>query len=202
VLYFYLRKQIICPEEWIANAAIPVIIPYSVLPVTVTWDKSLFEDPKRIYSVITDWTKGSWFDAGHCTFKEYLKDIDSFVIEDPQNSIYSSVEDWEYTEEGNKILYRMFYIAIGDDDGTAINTVSSHSQMEIYPNPVTDICFIKKTSAEEIRLIQIFSITGDKVMEIKGNPSSIDCSNLPKGTYITVIETGNNLKEHYKLIKK
>jgi hypothetical protein len=196
--HFYLKKQIIRGE----SDAVPIIVPYDVLPVTIMWDKSQFEDPKRIYSVITDWTRGSWFDAGYCTFKEYLKDVDSVVILDPLNTIDYGVEDFEYIDEGNKILYRLFFVAIGDNIGMTIPDIISDSQINIFPNPVDDICFIKKASPEEIRQVQVFSVSGSKMMEIKGNVSSIDCSNLPKGTYILTIETSESKKVNYKLIKK
>ena len=35
----------------------------AVYPVTVTWDNSLFNDPCRINSIITDWHPVGWFDA-------------------------------------------------------------------------------------------------------------------------------------------
>jgi hypothetical protein len=78
---FLLKKQIVNTYAgWVENATLGIIVPFDSLPVTVSWNKSLFDNPERNFSLITDWTMGGWFDSGTHTFKANLKEVESVQI--------------------------------------------------------------------------------------------------------------------------
>ena len=70
----------------------------------------------------------------------------------------------------------------------------------IYPNPVTDILHVS-SQLKEINKIEIFSMLGSKMMEVKTNFNSINMSDLPSGIYLLHIysEKGTAVR---KLIKQ
>lgn len=67
----------------------------------------------------------------------------------------------------------------------------------IYPNPTRD--FINIQSHEEINSVEIYSLSGQKLMTSSAN--KIDVSHLNKGVYIIKIELKNGKIESQKFIK-
>ena len=201
---FYLRTQMVNINSSfsIAHGAIPVIFPKEALPVTVSWNKELFDDVERDYSVITD-HPARWNEDFYCTFYHYLKDINSLVI-NPICDDLDPLDDSHRMFEYGKNDFRIFYIAFGNKQNifAGMDELKLSSQVNVYPNPVSDFCVIEKHSDVEIQQVQVFSISGEKIMDIKGKESVVDCRNLPKGINILVIEMTNGEKIYSKLIKK
>ena len=73
----------------------------------------------------------------------------------------------------------------------------SKSDFQIYPNPTSD--FVQIKSREEIKNINVYSITGQKV--IVSENEKIDLKNLPAGNYLLEIITAKG-KITKKIIKK
>ena len=75
-------------------------------------------------------------------------------------------------------------------------------ELSIYPNPTTDVLFIKNSNLEFN--YQLFDVTGkliatsSKMKQI----NQIDMSSLGIGTYMLIILVNNNLTKSFKIIKK
>jgi LEA14-like dessication related protein len=84
---------------------------------------------------------------------------------------------------------------------TGVDQITENS-IVVYPNPATDIVFIRSTAS--VGLVQVFSITGSLVMELKPqNEEVVDVpvNNLLRGTYIIRVKFNNGNYFHSKLIK-
>jgi len=72
---------------------------------------------------------------------------------------------------------------------TAIKNQENNNPIRIYPNPVTDVLYIK---AQEGTFVRLYDQTGrllkDKILE--DDELSIDVSNLPSGLYILAVSNG------------
>ncbi len=104
----FFKKQIVgINKGWRVNGAFGVIVPFDILPITVSWDKSLFQNSERDYSVITDFHPGCWFDCTDesTSFLEQMKEISSVTI--PERTIRPRV----YYDDGTtKHPMYIFYI--------------------------------------------------------------------------------------------
>ncbi len=177
---FFLKKQILNTYTgWIENGALGIIVPYDSLPVTVSWDKSLFANPERDYSLITDWTMGAWFDAGSSTFKSYLKDISSVQIP-------KTVSNYSYNDGVQQHSMYIFYLAFAKIDNIiASNKTSSYkSEINIYPNQSTGFIIINNKSISNITQVDIFTLNGQLVETYNHTVEKVDCSNWSKGIYM------------------
>lgn len=76
--------------------------------------------------------------------------------------------------------------------------VWSPSTISIYPNPTENQLNI--SSKEEIKLVEVFSLSGQKLISTKNKIASV--SSLPKGTYIIKVSTVNGKVNTQKFIKK
>lgn len=74
----------------------------------------------------------------------------------------------------------------------------SQSSIRIYPNPTSDVLNI--SSKEEIETINIFDLTGKKV--ISSAEKSISVAHLPKGNYTLSVKHKNGKISSEKFIKK
>lgn len=106
-------------------------------------------------------------------------DIDNIQTQFPNSTIITNCNDIERLSTNNLIK----------------------DVITIYPNPVLDNLTIK--SPNEIKFIEIYSITGEKVLQkIVNNKSfNVNLSHLKPGNYILKVET-NNSSEIKKIIKK
>ncbi|RXP44325.1 T9SS C-terminal target domain-containing protein [Lutibacter sp. HS1-25] len=82
---------------------------------------------------------------------------------------------------------------LGVDDEILNNSI------KMYPNPVTDILHVS-SQLKEIQKIEIFSMLGSKMMEVKTNFNSINMKDLPSGIYLLHIysEKGTAVRELIK----
>lgn len=67
----------------------------------------------------------------------------------------------------------------------------------IYPNPTSD--FINIESKEEIKSVEIYSLTGQKVLT--GSSDKTNVSHLNKGIYLVKVQLKNGKTETHKLVK-
>lgn len=75
-------------------------------------------------------------------------------------------------------------------------------QSRLYPNPAIDLTTIKAKSM--IRNIEVYSLTGIKMIDIPGNGNDsmdMDVSALPAGHYIVMVNAADGVERH-RLIKK
>ena len=77
-------------------------------------------------------------------------------------------------------------------------------ELSIYPNPTTDVLFVKNENSDIKFNYQLFDIAGKtmasspKMVQV----DQIDMTSLVSGTYLLHIQTNNNLTKSFKIIKK
>lgn len=127
---------------------------------------------------------------------------------------------WEATSDVSNTLYRTKFngsngwveLTNPDFDGVfsiegecetlSINDqVIEVSKLSFYPNPVTDVLYVKHKLAVEG--IDVFNLTGQKVMTTKvKTDGSVNLSSLPKGVYIVNATLADGTNQTFKVIKK
>lgn len=77
------------------------------------------------------------------------------------------------------------------EEGASISTITSLREDEqnskdfiLYPNPTNNILKIKSSYLSKIKLVQIYSLKGNKILELEVNNGIIDVTNLKEGVYI------------------
>ena len=90
-------------------------------------------------------------------------------------------------------------------DGTEGNLSDDNETFLLVPNPTTRVVSVlrktNETTNNEIQLIEVFSVNGQKVLSQESS-NQFDVSRLSKGTYIVKVVTANNGHEYLKLIKQ
>ncbi len=87
--------------------------------------------------------------------------------------------------------------------GTRIDQLTSMNTLSIYPNPTKDRFFVSGVS-DELQQIEIFNLSGQKVMQID-NPISddgVDIHRLRKGVYLVTIHSKSGNESTVKLIRQ
>ena len=82
---------------------------------------------------------------------------------------------------------------------TGINESAEHADLNFYPNPVSHYLSIDALS--EIKLVRIFNLNGQKMLENNINPKRVNVDMLDAGIYILEVHTGNQITRS-KLIKE
>ncbi|KAA6439309.1 T9SS type A sorting domain-containing protein [Dyadobacter flavalbus] len=72
--------------------------------------------------------------------------------------------------------------------------------VSIYPNPVTDKLFIETVDVNEIKSIQLLSITGKSVYRSTISVKQVDVNGLAAGSYMLVITYKDGLKNSKKVL--
>ena len=102
----------------------------------------------------------------------------------------------------------MGYLDLNENNNSAINNENFKTKLKAYPNPSTDNTTLSFDLAQTGGVsVQVYSITGRLVKSInnknmlKGdNTLSLDCDDLPNGTYIVKFVSGKQ-NETVKFIK-
>ncbi|MCU4174422.1 InlB B-repeat-containing protein [Carboxylicivirga sp. N1Y90] len=93
-------------------------------------------------------------------------------------------------ENGAKLFYT---VIITVDNATAIN--DNLSGLSIYPNPVKSMLYID--SSDLVSKVEIYSLSGQKVLDVMELVDGVDVAHLPNGIYIAALEVNGE-----KVIKK
>lgn len=188
----YTKKQIVeLNNLYIETSAIPILVPTDSLPLTISWNKTLFNDSKRDYSLITDWRLGGWFDAGDNTTREFLKNTNSVTLT-------RSVENYQVIDGSSQQTYSLFYVAFGNwvntisiFDGT--NSILQSKDISIHINNRS--LTINNQSQIAITNIKLLSITGSLAGQWNYSVQSLDMSQFSKGVYIINIDTNEGTRD-------
>ena len=81
----------------------------------------------------------------------------------------------------------------------AIHELTSHKQLEVYPNPATDVIYINNLPCEEVNYT-IFNVLGQK-MTTGYSTGTISVAELEQGLYVLQVK-GENVFETTKFIVK
>ena len=68
--------------------------------------------------------------------------------------------------------------------------------MKLYPNPASQLLYLDNVAYEEKVSVQVFDVTGKKVLDMNLESNSIGISQFDNGLYHLVVESGN---EYYNM---
>jgi len=82
--------------------------------------------------------------------------------------------------------------------GVGIGEVNSNISLSLYPNPANQTIAI--STSEILTVVEVYNVMGQQVVSIAGNPTQIDVTTLPAGTYYLNAKTtkGNVRKPFVK----
>ena len=83
---------------------------------------------------------------------------------------------------------------------TASVSYDNDFQFSIYPNPVNNV--IRFQSELPLEQVEIFSLTGSKVLSQTNNVEQVDIGNLAKGIYMLKASAADGKVATQKLIKE
>lgn len=104
-----------------------------------------------------------------------------------------------YFENGVKIYSNPL---LGNCTKTDIGENNGIEKIVIYPNPVTDYCYIQNSSSAPIKQVRLLSIDGKMLKLFEGDISEINCGDLNNGLYLLEIINKDQGKRYFKLIKQ
>ena len=114
-----------------------------------------------------------------------------------------SLDDWYDIPDEN------FYGGMTKVEGIIVNIIPTHDptpvlvsssqQLEVYPNPVSDVLYLKNLSGEQVDY-SIFNVLGQMV-KLGSTCGSISVAELEKGIYFLQID-GDNSTEKVKFVVK
>ena len=120
------------------------------------------------------------------------------LIDDVSYSVTNGILEVNL-EAGNHTIKKgdtsnLYYIGLdtetsSDSTGTSIDKNTAMDNITVYPNPVSD--YLNINSESDVVSIQIFNLTGSRMMEINDNVKSVDLSGLSNSVYIIRVVTEN-----------
>ena len=84
-------------------------------------------------------------------------------------------------------------------DHTSVNELASKQSLEVYPNPASDVIYVKNTSCEQFEY-SIFNVMGQKVT-VGYSEGTISVTDLDQGIYILQIKGDNSLETAKFVVK-
>ncbi len=200
---FYTKKRIINKNAVsVCERIIGIIVPTAFLPITISWDETQSNSINNKYCFFIDRHFSEFSCYANKLFGEwdYAQRVD---IRQKGSIQFSTINDFYPNVSENENIFSVIYFGFFDPSVyLGINGIKKNSPIFIYPNPVVDFCQIEKGGIENIVQIQILSISGNKIMSLKGDVSTLDCRTMAKGTYIVEVVTVDNEKYYCKLIKR
>jgi hypothetical protein len=92
------------------------------------------------------------------------------------------------------------YLQIGVALGVNQNEVQAQT-IGLYPNPASDVLNIDNKTGQSISEIEVYSVNGVLVKQIKNTQAAIPIGDLQSGLYFVKIQIGNEVR-NFKFIKK
>lgn len=128
----------------------------------------------------------------------YRDNVEQILIQNPGTDTYNLTINHKNGISGISQAYALV-ISGAKFEGQSTEDVKLSSELQIYPNPTTDVLHISglKNNAE----IQLVNNLGQMIKSEKLMGSSLNVSSLPTGSYIIIIKDGENTSAH-KFIKK
>ena len=90
---------------------------------------------------------------------------------------------------GGLAVTKYFSYEVGKDcDSLSVDDITSEDSIEVYPNPATNVLFVK-SSGDSVTKIELFSTIGKRILIQTLNLTSVAIDPLPKGIYFVKIHT-------------
>lgn len=205
------KKQIVNNYTgWVEQGAIPIVFPYESLPVTISWDKSLFTNGDRDYSIITDWFLGGWFDAtaGWSAKLEQLKWYDSIQFTAGNTTaelLAMKQHGYVYWDNGTEIPMRTIYLAFADQRNfwTGIKEIETNNVLQIYPNPTSDKITINSKLLSTPCTFELMDLHGVVVLRsnMDATNNTVEIKSYNEGMYLYRLLSNGKIITTGKLIK-
>jgi hypothetical protein len=187
----YHTKKNITSRDW-EHSAIMIFFWDAVFPITIRWDKSLFQHPDRFQAVITSWQPGGWFDVCGGAILEYLSDKDEVIIESLNYGFDYPFFNRVYIDSDT-----LPCIFVGFP-GVINNTrkIGSGKKIKLFPNPTFNGFTIEIDSPLnfETLTVQLFDLSGKGVIApwhlVGSNSLHVETKELPAGMYWVHMQSG------------
>ena len=115
----------------------------------------------------------------------------------PVPSGYSLYCEQSFDGDTARIL-TIYEYSYSTDEGMGFNDDELKDRIKLFPNPTTNQLAL---NSDKVYQIEVFDLTGNKVMELKGN--TINVEHLSSATYIVnAIDLETNESLSYKVVKK
>jgi hypothetical protein len=178
---YLVKKQIVNKDCEVSKFPFvtAILVKCKYYPLKIKWDKVLFDNACRNYSLITDWNPGGWFDAGGGQIS-YLKDKDSVTI--------LNIQDKYNYQYSNALIdtVRLLYFTIASNQNFTSNSELKSLENEIvsiYPTLTNNKLFIRISPNYQIDNISFMDLNGRFIFpEVKNK--SIDVSSYHPGIYV------------------
>ena len=200
--FYYTKKRIIDKNAFREVDRITgMVVPTASLPVTISWDKLQSDNIENEVCFFIDRHFSEFSGPANRLMGEW-KYAQKKDIRQKDFIQFSSIKD-NYTITGHESPFSVIYFGFIDPGKyLGINEIRDNIEISIFPNPVIDFCQIKSNSNKEIKQVKIISVSGSVIiLSYNKEKSMLDCTSLPKGIYVVVIETTDDRKEYCKLIK-
>src|SRR5690606_5096326 len=146
------------------------------------------------------WEANQWYnikvEVTPATLNYFLNDELVYTGEN-YNSVDIAGFNMLHNNYAGSAFYDEFLIST---ENMNVNDLISNS-LKVYPNPVKDILNIEIPSNKKIKDIDIFSLTGEKLMH-SAAVESLNLNQLSKGIYILKVTTENGQILTQKIIKR
>lgn len=128
--------------------------------------------------------------AGYNSYTEYTVPF----------TTYAGVDNFIGIRLNSALTSQFVYIDNISFDGSLSTVHFDASELNYYPNPVTDILNI--SYIDNITNVSVFNVLGQKVMTspVNGNWTKIDMSGFTAGTYLVKVQVGESI-ETIKVLK-
>lgn len=130
-----------------------------------------------------------------------------------QQSVYADVRDFTIQEaevmfgensaevQNVKSAWCAVGVSLGEDCVFLNVNDLNHNEISIFPNPVSDILFVKTGTEHQKISYTIHNLSGQPLVRGELNQNSINVSALPAAVYILRIKDGNKTKD-FRFVKK
>lgn len=108
----------------------------------------------------------------------------------------------QYTAPDYFLGYGIPNFQLALSHGLSVEEAAAVNQFNIYPNPVTDYLHIQVGSNNEVKVLRIYNVLGEKIMEQNYSEPypQLDVSRLAKGMYVLSV-VSKSISFNYKFIK-
>lgn len=172
-------------------------------PVTVTWDKSLFNGSCKDGSVFTSMNPGGWWDViSPSNLSQQIMSVNDSATFTSNNSGWFN-EDYSYIQGSDTIPFFWQVIAGKWILSTSIDEIASHGiAIKAFPNPFSNQ--ITFTSSEKVpTTVSLYNSLGQPVLQQTfTNSTTINTEQLAHGMYFYrwrndkgVLKTGKVVKQ-------
>ena len=154
-------------------------------PVTAYWDRTLFSDPCRHWSVFTGVSPGGWWDTGCPSSLDVLNlnSIDSVTF--TSNRMNDLNDSYDYVTDGGDTL-DVFWITFSHrkiEKGSVKDLRDARNFISVYPNPAGEkINFKLEMPSFNPKRVEIYNSLGQMVLQ-SDQWVDLDISTLTSGIY-------------------